>query len=34
VYGAGTFEDLAPELPSAQPDWSPVARLGGYSKAG
>src|SRR5262245_60125958 len=30
VYGAGPFSKLAPPLPPASPDWSPVARFGGY----
>jgi hypothetical protein len=30
VHGAAEFEDLAPPLPPAMPDWSPVRRYGGY----
>ncbi|MBQ0834379.1 amidohydrolase [Marinobacter sp.] len=30
VYGAGEYADLAPDLPQIQPEWSPVARFGGY----
>lgn len=30
VYGDGEFESLAPELPPAMPDWSPVNYFGGY----
>jgi predicted amidohydrolase YtcJ len=30
VYGAGDFKDLAPELPSPSPDWSPVRVYGGH----
>jgi hypothetical protein len=33
VYGAGDFADLAPPLPPAMPDWSPVNTYGGYNKA-
>jgi predicted amidohydrolase YtcJ len=29
VHGKGTFASLAPALPPASPDWSPVARFGG-----
>lgn len=32
VYGAGEFESLAPPLPPAMPDWSPVNTFGGYNK--
>ncbi len=32
VYGAGDFRDLAPPLPPAMPDWSPVTTFGGYHK--
>lgn len=32
VYGAGAFADLAPPLPPAAPDWSPVNLYGGYNK--
>jgi predicted amidohydrolase YtcJ len=30
VHGEGTFKDLAPPLPPAMPDWSPVRSFGGY----
>jgi hypothetical protein len=30
VHAAGPFHDLAPPLPAASPDWSPVNRFGGY----
>lgn len=30
VHGAGDFSGLAPPLPRAMPDWSPVNRFGGY----
>jgi predicted amidohydrolase YtcJ len=30
VHGAEGFADLAPPLPPAAPDWSPVNRFGGY----
>ncbi|WP_203072072.1 amidohydrolase [Falsiroseomonas ponticola] len=30
VHGAGDFARLAPPLPPASPDWSPVNRFGGY----
>lgn len=33
VHGEGDFASLAPELPRAMPDWSPVATFGGYPKA-
>ena len=32
VHGAGDFKTLAPELPPAMPDWSPVRRFGGYQE--
>ena len=32
VYGADGFEGLAPPLPPAMPDWSPVSTFGGYNK--
>ncbi len=32
VHGAGPFADLAPPLPPAMPDWSPVRTFGGYQK--
>src|SRR5690606_36289526 len=30
VHGAGDYAGLAPPLPPAMPDWSPVRRFGGY----
>jgi predicted amidohydrolase YtcJ len=30
VHGSGDFKNLAPPLPRAMPDWSPVNRFGGY----
>jgi len=33
VHAAGDFSDLAPPLPEAMPDWSPVRRFGGYRRA-
>lgn len=34
VHGSGDFRTLAPDLPPASPDWSPVNRFGGHwSKA-
>ncbi len=30
VHGAGEFKNLAPPLPPAMPDWSPVRTYGGY----
>lgn len=30
VYGTGDFATLSPSLPPVSPDWSPVARFGGY----
>lgn len=32
VHGAGDFAKLAPSLPPASPDWSPVRAYGGYWK--
>jgi predicted amidohydrolase YtcJ len=32
VYGDTDFKDLAPPLPPAMPDWSPVRTFGGYQK--
>jgi hypothetical protein len=32
VHGNGPFSELAPPLPPASPDWSPVNRFGGYYK--
>jgi predicted amidohydrolase YtcJ len=34
VYGEGEFGKLAPPLPPASPDWSPVRTFGGYYKSG
>ena len=34
VYGEGSFAKLAPPLPPASPDWSPVNRYGGYHRPG
>jgi predicted amidohydrolase YtcJ len=33
VHGSGDFQGLAPPLPPAMPDWSPVNRYGGYQHA-
>jgi hypothetical protein len=33
VHGAGDFGTLAPPLPPAAPDWSPVRRFGGHWRA-
>ncbi|MFZ5556141.1 MAG: amidohydrolase [Pseudomonadota bacterium] len=33
VHGSGPFGDLAPPLPLASPDWSPVRHYGGYFRA-
>jgi hypothetical protein len=32
VHGDGDFKDLAPPLPPAMPDWSPVRSFGGYQQ--
>jgi predicted amidohydrolase YtcJ len=32
VHGDGDFKDLAPPLPPAMPDWSPVRSYGGYQQ--
>ncbi|MFN7101348.1 MAG: amidohydrolase [Pseudorhizobium sp.] len=32
VHGDGDYQHLAPELPAAMPDWSPVATFGGYHR--
>ena len=32
VHGAGPFAGLAPPLPPAMPDWSPVRTFGGYAR--
>ncbi|HEX4598851.1 MAG TPA: amidohydrolase [Burkholderiaceae bacterium] len=34
VYGDLAFKDLAPQLPPALPDWSPVRRYGGFHLSG
>ncbi len=34
VHGSGGFSDLAPPLPPASPDWSPVRVYGGHHHAG
>jgi hypothetical protein len=34
VYGDGSFSKLAPPLPPASPDWSPVNKFGGYYRHG
>ncbi len=34
VHGGGPFTRLAPALPPASPDWSPVNRFGGYYERG
>jgi len=34
TYGSGPFSKLAPPLPPASPDWSPVGKFGGYYKKG
>jgi Amidohydrolase family len=33
VHGSGDFQKLAPPLPPPSPDWTPVARYGGYHQA-
>jgi Amidohydrolase family len=33
VHGAGVYQGLAPPLPPAAPDWSPVGAFGGYQQA-
>lgn len=30
VHGDGSFKELAPSLPPASPDWSPVRTFGGH----
>jgi hypothetical protein len=32
VYAAEEFANLAPPLPPVLPEWSPVAKFGGYAK--
>lgn len=34
VHGDGDYAGLAPQLPPAMPDWSPVNRFGGYHVGG
>jgi predicted amidohydrolase YtcJ len=34
VYGDGAFGKLAPPLPPASPEWSPVSKFGGYYQRG
>jgi hypothetical protein len=34
VHGSGEFANLAPPLPPASPDWSPVRTYGGYAASG
>ena len=34
VHGTGGFSDLAPSLPPASPDWSPVRTYGGHYPTG
>jgi predicted amidohydrolase YtcJ len=33
VHGTGEYANLAPPLPPVAPDWSPVARFGGYDNS-
>ena len=33
VHGGGDFSDMAPPLPPASPDWSPVRKYGGHYHA-
>jgi len=33
VYGAEEFARLSPPMPNVSPDWSPVARFGGYDNS-
>ena len=33
VHGAGDYQGMAPPLPPAAPDWSPVGYYGGYQRA-
>jgi predicted amidohydrolase YtcJ len=33
VHGTGEYASLAPSLPPVSPDWSPIARFGGYDNA-
>ena len=33
VHASEEFSPLAPDLPPASPDWSPVARFGGYNNS-
>jgi predicted amidohydrolase YtcJ len=34
VHGSGGYQGIAPPLPPAAPDWSPVGYYGGYQRAG
>ena len=34
VHGTGAYQGMAPPLPPAAPDWSPVGYYGGYQHAG
>ncbi|NUP10939.1 MAG: amidohydrolase [Polyangiaceae bacterium] len=34
VHGAGSYSELAPPLPPAMPDWSPVRAFGRYQRSG
>src|SRR4051812_5096358 len=31
VYGAGQYSNLSPPFPPVSPDWSPIAKYGGYA---
>lgn len=33
VHGAGEYANLSPSLPPVSPDWSPIARFGGYDNS-
>jgi hypothetical protein len=33
VYAAGTYESLAPAIPSPLPAWSPLNRFGSFYRA-
>ena len=33
VHGTGSYQGMAPPLPPAAPDWSPVGFYGGYQRA-
>jgi predicted amidohydrolase YtcJ len=34
VHGGAEFSEMSPPLPPVSPDWSPVARYGGYARPG